>query len=68
MIGAGAWTGATVGWIISIGADIWIGIGGAEGVGIAGFWFPPHFFQRQTPIRKMTKAVMIIAAGDVNVQ
>ncbi len=48
-----------------------VGIGGADGVRMgvsAGVGLLKHFFQMSMPIRKMAKAIPIMAAGEVKVQ
>jgi hypothetical protein len=59
------------GFAMGLWGGLWIGIGGAKGVGICILFLSVllvHFFQMITPIRKTARAILIMAAGEVNVQ
>ncbi len=45
-----------------------IGVGGADGVGVGVSWLLEHLFQRIMQMMKMASVILIIAAGEVNVQ
>jgi len=63
-----------VAWLVVTGLAMGLvlrslaGIGGADGVSVGVSFLLMHFFQMSMPIRKITSAIPIMAAGDVNVQ
>jgi len=56
-----AWLLVT-GFMMVLWGGFWIGIGGADGGGIRVSFLLVHFFQLSMPIRKMARAIPIMAA------
>jgi len=63
-----------VAWLVVTGfatglmLRFWVGLGGANQVGIGVLFLLVHFLQIGMLIRKMARAITIMVAGDVNVQ
>ncbi len=62
-----AWLVVT-GFAMGLWWRLYVSIGGADGVGIGVSVLLVHFLQMSMPIRKMARAIPIMAAGDVNIQ